>query len=98
MPVMTVQLTSCYHCIWLIPNLLYTRAFQLLQLMIYALNRPIKDEDEEESRDPLQKQLDNAPASFLGNIMKFNPGKYLYMSTRNNNFSNRAQKGDILVV
>ena len=64
----------------------------------HALNRPIKDEDEEESRPRLQKQLDNAPASFLGNIMKFNPGKYLYMSTRNNNFSNRAQKGSITVV
>ena len=64
----------------------------------HALNRPIKDEDQEESRPRLQKQLDNAPASFLGNIMKFNPGKYLYMSTRNNNFSNRAQKGSITVV
>ena len=63
-----------------------------------AADRPIGDEDETDSRAQLQKQLDNAPASFLGNVMKFTPGKYLYMSTRNNNFSNRAQKGSINVV
>ena len=50
------------------------------------------------SRDRLQDQLNNAPASFLGNIVKFKPGEYFYMSTRNNNFSNRAQKGSIYVV
>ena len=64
-----------------------------------AADRPISDEDEtDQSREPLQKQLNNAPASFLGNVMKFTKGKYFYMSTRNNNFSNRAQKGSINVV
>ena len=41
----------------------------------------------------LQSQLDNAPASFHGNIVQFPIGKYYYICTRNNNFSNRAQKG-----
>ena len=45
----------------------------------------------------LQSQLDNAPASFHGNVVKFAPGQYFFLSTRNNNFSNRAQKGFIKV-
>ena len=46
----------------------------------------------------LQNQLNNAPASFHGNVIRFNKSagmKHYFMSTRNNNFSNRAQKGDI---
>merc|ERR1711935_625932 len=49
--------------------------------------------------DELDSQLNNAPASFHGNLMRFKqPGKHFFMSTRNNNFSNRAQKGDIELV
>jgi len=54
--------------------------------------------------DPL---LDNAPASLVGGvILQINPNfgltgtnvTYNYMCTRNNNFSNRSQKGAITVV
>ena len=52
-----------------------------------------------EDKDELQNQLNNAPASFHGNLIRFNtPGVHYFMSTRNNNFSNRAQKADITVV
>ena len=52
-----------------------------------------------EDKEELQNQLNNAPASFHGNLIRFNtPGVHYFMSTRNNNFSNRAQKGDITVV
>lgn len=47
--------------------------------------------------DPL---LNTSPASLIGGILlKFNKkGTYYYISTRNNNFSNRSQKGVITVV
>ena len=54
--------------------------------------------------DPL---LDNAPASLVGGVlMKFTPAfaagqtsqSFDYMCTRNNNFSNRGQKGTIVVL
>jgi len=49
--------------------------------------------------DGLDAQLNNAPASFHGNLIRFKqPGSHFFMSTRNNNFSNRAQKGDIELV
>jgi len=43
--------------------------------------------------------LNNAPASLIGGIiMKVNTaGEYNYMCTRNNNFSNRSQKGVLIV-
>lgn len=46
---------------------------------------------------PLQNQLDNAPASYLGTVLRFKKGTYHYMNTRNNNFTNRSQKGTIHV-
>ena len=47
----------------------------------------------------MQNQLNNAPASFHGNLIRFKKeGTYHYMSTRNNAFSNRAQKADITVI
>jgi hypothetical protein len=52
---------------------------------------------ENEEIEVLQNQLDNAPASFGGNVVRFQHGQYYYMCTRNNNFSNRAQKADITV-
>jgi len=51
----------------------------------------------------IQETLDNAPASFVqGLVMQFTtqgePEKhYNYMCTRNNNFSNRSQKGTLVV-
>ena len=41
--------------------------------------------------------LNNAPASYEGMLLKFAPGVYYYMCTRNNNFSNRNQKGRLVV-
>eukprot|EP00049_Salpingoeca_infusionum_P009366 m.156112 g.156112 ORF g.156112 m.156112 type:complete len:746 (-) comp14313_c0_seq4:1450-3687(-) len=41
--------------------------------------------------------LDNAPASFRGGVFKFSRGVYNYMCTRNHNFSNRDQKGHLIV-
>ena len=41
--------------------------------------------------------LNNAPASFNGGLLRFRAGEYIYMNTRNNNFSNRSQKGALIV-
>jgi hypothetical protein len=42
--------------------------------------------------------LDNAPASLIGGVlMQPSEGTYNYMCTRNNNFSNRSQKGTLIV-
>ena len=41
--------------------------------------------------------LNNAPASYRGMLLRFAPGEYYYMCTRNNNFSNRNQKGRLVV-
>jgi hypothetical protein len=53
------------------------------------------------SREDLDPLLNNAPASFVGGaVLEFKPnsrGEYHYMCTRNNNFSNRSQKGEIKV-
>ncbi|CAF3378034.1 unnamed protein product [Rotaria socialis] len=45
----------------------------------------------------LDSLLDVASASFAGAVLKVNPGTYHMMCTRNNNFSNRAQKGTLTV-
>ena len=50
-----------------------------------------------ESKNAMQNQLNNAPASFGGMVLQFNPGTYNYTCTRNNNFSNRSQKGSLIV-
>ena len=41
----------------------------------------------------LNDELNNAPASYRGMLLRFAPGEYYYLCTRNNNFSNRDQKG-----
>lgn len=41
--------------------------------------------------------LNNAPASYRGMLLRFAPGTYYYMCTRNNNFTNRNQKGRLVV-
>ena len=49
--------------------------------------------------DPLQAQLNNAPASCNPPCFRITrPGEYCYMSTRNNNFSNRRHMGQITVI
>ena len=46
----------------------------------------------------LQAQLNNAPASCNPPCFRIKkPGEYCYMSTRNNNFSNRRHMGQITV-
>jgi len=49
--------------------------------------------------DLLSVTLDNAPASLIGGVvMKVNTaGTYFYIGSRNNNFSNRSQKGTLIV-
>lgn len=44
-------------------------------------------------------QMNNAPASLIGGVVMrvLEPGTYNYMSSRNNNFSNRGQKGFLKV-
>jgi hypothetical protein len=42
--------------------------------------------------------LDEFPASCSLPVIKLQPGTYLFMSTRNNNFSNRDQKGRLTVM
>lgn len=37
--------------------------------------------------------LDNLSPSFAGYVLRFQRGKYYFMCTRNNNFTNRNQKG-----
>ena len=53
--------------------------------------------DSVQNKATLNNLLDNAYASFYGPILKFSPGSYNYTCTRNNNFTNRSQKGLIVV-
>ena len=48
-------------------------------------------------KEILQNELNNAPASYRGMLLRFATGSYYYMCTRNNNFSNRNQKGRLVV-
>ena len=45
----------------------------------------------------LNVQLNNAPPSYRGMLLRFAPGEYYYMCTRNNAFTNRSQKGRLVV-
>ena len=51
-----------------------------------------------ETKAKMNSLLNNAPASFQGAVLRFKKGTYHYMSTRNNNFSNRSQKSTLTVV
>ncbi|CAK8683460.1 unnamed protein product [Clavelina lepadiformis] len=53
--------------------------------------------DSIESKRALNNLLDNANASYGGIVFKLKEGVYHYMCSRNNNFSNRSQKGQITV-
>lgn len=56
------------------------------------------DQKSYEKLAAVDSELVNAPASFSGALLKFTePNRYNYMCTKNNNFSNRSQKGFILV-
>ncbi|CAF0756780.1 unnamed protein product, partial [Didymodactylos carnosus] len=50
-----------------------------------------------ETRSSLDIDLNVAPASFEGAVLEIKQGIYHVMCTRNNNFSNRAQKGTLTV-
>lgn len=49
------------------------------------------------NKGKMNSLLNNAPASYEGALLKFRKGTYHYMCTRNNNFTNRSQKGSITV-
>ena len=50
-----------------------------------------------EGKTPMDQLLNNAPASFEGALLRFKEGTYHYICSRNNNFTNRSQKGVIVV-
>ena len=55
-----------------------------------------KDYDSVDST--MDTKLDNAPPTYKGVVFRIkNKGVYHYMCTRNNNFSNRSQKGSFVV-
>ncbi|KAJ7333540.1 hypothetical protein OS493_017077 [Desmophyllum pertusum] len=55
-------------------------------------------ESVEAKKTKMDYLLNNAPASFGGIMLKFsNKGCFYYMCSRNNNFSNRSQKGLICI-
>lgn len=50
------------------------------------------------NKQAFQQQLNNAPASYFGHVLRFKkPGTCVYVCTRNNNFTNRSQKGVLWV-
>lgn len=51
-----------------------------------------------QNKNQVNNLLDNAPASHLGALIEPAAGEYHYMCTRNNNFSNRSEKGKMMVV
>lgn len=51
-----------------------------------------------EKKAKMNNLLNNAPASYEGALLRIKRGNYYYMCTRNNNFSNRSQKGTLIVV
>jgi len=54
-------------------------------------------ESVEDKGTQLNNLLNNAPASFRGALVRFQRGVYHYICSRNNNFTNRSQKGTITV-
>jgi hypothetical protein len=94
------QQTACYAQCW--NSVRESYALRMATVGYYdtldcttATNNPVSDLSSGRAR--LQNQLDNTPASYPGAVFKFSRGTYHYMCTRNNNFSNRDQKGKLLV-
>merc|ERR1712038_50608 len=54
-------------------------------------------EEAVDTKEPMQGQLNNASPSYAGMVLKFTQGIYNYMCTRNNAFTNRSQKGTLVV-
>ncbi|GAB1599263.1 protein DD3-3-like [Argonauta hians] len=50
-----------------------------------------------DKKTKMNNVLNNAPASYAGVLLRIKKGVYNYMCTRNNNFTNRSQKGVIIV-
>ncbi|XP_033116542.1 protein DD3-3-like [Anneissia japonica] len=50
-----------------------------------------------QNKNKINNLLDNAPASYKGALLQIPAGEYHYMCTRNNNFTNRSQKGMLIV-
>jgi len=50
------------------------------------------------TKSDLNPTLDQAPASFSGMLLGFGQGRHFYVSSRNNAFSNRMQRGVINVI
>jgi len=55
------------------------------------------NQNNDQARDNCEK-LNSAKATVDLGLLKFKPGNYTYMSSRNNNFSNRAQKAKLKVL
>jgi len=55
------------------------------------------NQNNDQARDNCEK-LNSASATINLGLVKFKPGNYSYMSSRNNNFSNRAQKAKLNVL
>ena len=54
--------------------------------------------DSVENKARLNNLLNNANPSFSGPLLKFPVGSYHYICSRNNNFTNRSQKGLLVVL
>merc|ERR1711988_596307 len=53
---------------------------------------------DDSTKEALNQQLNNAPASYFGHVLRFKKaGTCVYMCSRNNNFTNRSQKGILWV-
>ena len=50
-----------------------------------------------QNKNKVNNLLNNAPASYEGALIQFAQGEYFYMGSRNNNFSNRSQKGRLMI-
>ena len=71
-----------------------------LQRPIYNVYRYYESAADAKNKESgkMSALLNNAPASFEGVLLRFRkPASYVYMCSRNNNFSNRSQKGKITV-
>ena len=69
-----------------------TKQFALSKQQNCAAGNPGNDQ----ARNNCQK-LNSAAATVDLGLIRFKPGQFKYMSSRNNNFSNRAAKGSITV-
>jgi hypothetical protein len=50
------------------------------------------------AKKDIDDELDNASPSFQGHVFKPAKGEYFYKCMRNDNFSNRSQKGELIVL